>query len=122
MGLYVRPPSGSVIGGLEGTPNTTILKCSSVTDEKCSLFWGLKYQNGTQVQTVSNNTAPNIFNVTISGNHSIYIESYFHILTLTSDLDGVQVFCGTNREYQPANFIYRIYRKVFNCTILCELV
>ena len=114
MGLNVRPQNGSVIVGLEGASNTATLNCSIVTDKNISLFWSLQYLNGTQVLS---SAAPDLFNITTSDNRSSYIQSYFQILNLTSDLDGVKVFCGTNGEYQPASFTYRIYRKLFFLTM-----
>ena len=117
MGLRVGPQNVSVIIGLEGASNTTTLNCSIVTNKNISLFWSLQYLNGTQVQPVLSSTEPDLFNITTSENHSTHIQSHFHILNLTSDLDSVKVFCGTDQEYQLANFTYRIYRKL---TMLLE--
>ena len=61
-----------------------------------------------------NNVAPELFSFSgdpIPGFNLTYQNS-LTITNMTSDLDGVIIYCGTGKQSQQANFTLRIYGKL----------
>ena len=65
-----------------------------------------------------NNAAPELFSFSgdpIPGLNFTY-ENSLTVTNLTSDLDGVIIYCGTGVQPRQANFTLRIYRKfLYRC-------
>ena len=107
----VKPPSGSVIAGIEGTENVTTLICniSAYADGVyIGTQWSLQDFNSTQGLLHIGNYFPQLF--LIDGDHS----NQLTVLNMTKELDGVKIFCGTGAQPQMANFTLRIRRKINN--------
>lgn len=107
----VKPPSGSVIAGIEGTENVTTLICNISANADgvyIGTQWSLQNFNGTQGLLHIGNSFPELF--LIDGDHSNQLTA----LNMTKELDGVKLFCGTGAQPQMANFTLRIRRKINN--------
>ena len=108
------PSSGTLLAENLGTKNFAALNCSILSyNEPVSVLWSLR--NISSDQIVDNNTAPKLFyieeeviNIT---SKNFFTQSRFIILNLTSDLDGVVVFCGTHEDPKMSNFSLRVYCK-----------
>lgn len=108
------PSSGTLLADNLGTMNFAIINCSILSYSKSvSVLWSLR--NISTDHRVDNNTAPELFyieeEVTNITRRNFFTQSHFIILNLTSDLDGVVVFCGTHEEPKVANFSLRVYCK-----------
>ena len=111
----VDPPSGSVIVNFEGTLNAATLNCSVTSSQgiRISTQWTLVHFRGSAASVTINNAAPELFSFSgdpVPGFNYTY-ENSLTVLNLTSDLDGVTVYCGTGAQPRQANFTLKIYRK-----------
>ena len=115
----VDPPSGSVIANFEGAENVTTIMCN-VTDDRpippvqLETRWSIENFRVAGLQTITDNFNTSLFLVSgdpdpVSPSGSF--RNRLTILRLTSDLDGVTVFCGIGALPQQASFPLRIYRK-----------
>lgn len=108
------PSSGTLLADNMGTKNFAALNCSILSYNKpVFVQWSLRSISSDQ--RIDNSKAPELFyikeeviNIT---SKSFFTQSHFIILNLTSDLDGVVVFCGTHEDPKMANFSLRVYRK-----------
>ena len=113
----VDPPSGSVIANFEGTLNATTINCSVTNSQgiRVNTQWTLTNFGGDlDALFTLNNIAPELFSFSgdpIPGFNITYMNS-LTVTNLTSDLDGVIIYCGTGLQSQQANFTLRIYRKL----------
>ena len=124
----VDPPSGEVIADFEDTVNFTTIMCS-VTDggvppTQLETRWSIQdFRGEPRLQTITNTFDTNLFFVSgdpMSGGGSFL--NRLTILRLTSELDGVTVFCGIGAFPQQANFPLRIYRKFsYRYDKLCQM-
>ena len=113
------PPSGSVIANFEGTLNATTINCSVTNSQGAQITtqWTLTNFGGDESDAfifTLNNVAPELFSFSgdpIPGFNLTYQNS-LTITNMTSDLDGVIIYCGTGKQFQQANFTLRIYRKL----------
>lgn len=108
------PSSGTLLADNLGTKNFAIVNCSILSYNKpVSVLWSLR--NISADHRVDNNTAPELFyiveEVTNITRRNLFTQSHFIIPYLTSDLDGVVVFCGTREDPKVANFSLRVYCK-----------
>ena len=113
----VDPESGSLLASLEGSVNTTTFTCNIFSPthiEQQMTIWRLKnLQGNPELQPISNCTASSMFLIHV--NRDVWDDNFkdykLTVQNLTSDLDGVIVYCGTEQEPELANFTLRIYRK-----------
>ena len=95
------PPSGSVIANFVGALNAITINCSVTNSQgaRISTGWTLINFGGSDAIFTPNNTAsPELFGFSgdsVPGFHFTY-ENSLAITNLTSDLDGVIVYCGTS--------------------------
>ena len=105
---FVAPPSGSVIGDIEGKKNITTLTCNisnNASGINVETQWSLENFNGIEELLRPNDSTSELF--LIDGHHS----NQLTVLNLTEELDQVRIFCGTGAEPQMAYFTLRINRK-----------
>ena len=111
------PPSGSVIANFEGALNAITINCSVTSSQgfRITTEWTLTNYGGSDATFTPNNLpTPELFSFSgdpFPGTNSTYLNS-LTVTNLTSDLDGVIVYCGTGARPQQANFTLRIYRKL----------
>ena len=111
------PSSGSVTANFEGTLNATTINCSVTNSQgaRTTTQWTLiNFGGDDTVVTPNNITAPELFSFSgdpIPGFNLTYQNS-LTVTNLTSDLDGVIIYCGTGMQSQQTNFTLRIYRKL----------
>ena len=112
----VSPDSGTTIADFEGTLNATTLTCNVTFQEnQISTTWSVGNFRGIQgPRIIAQNFATELF--AIGGdpdpnNPGLTYLNQLTILNLTSELDGVTVFCGTGGNLQQAQFLLRVYRK-----------
>jgi hypothetical protein len=112
---FVDPPSGSVIADFEGAQNASTLTCNVTNDQGLQVLtqWTLRNYGGSSSQLQSITIAPDFFSVSgdPTGFPSITYRNHLVVLSLTTELDTVMVYCGGNDQFQQANFTLRIYRK-----------
>ena len=112
----VDPPSGSVIARFEGTVNVTTLTCN-VTDNQGNqavTTWSIGNFRGVFLQTIDLTLASDLFlfgGTPVPSAPNFTFDNQLTILRLTSELDGVVLYCGIGGDLQQANFNLRIYRK-----------
>ena len=112
---FFHPTSGSVIAHFEGTVNVTVLTCNITNNEglQISTQWTLGNFRGHESQLQSVSVAPDLFLVTgdlATSDPRITYRNRLTVLRLTSELDGVKVYCGGGGQFQQAHFTLRIYR------------
>ena len=110
------PLSGTLLADDLGTENFTASNCSILSNNKpISILWSSEnFRNVSSNQTIDNKTAPELFyveEVIKSTSENFFTLSRLTILNLTSDFDGVIVFCGTSEDLKMANFSLRVYCK-----------
>lgn len=110
------PLSGSLLVDYCGAKNFTTLNCSILTSSRpVHIVWSVQHlRNNSAILMVEDNTEPELFYIVESvktASQNFFSQSYFTILNLTSELDGVIVYCGTKEEPKIANFSLRIYCK-----------
>ena len=113
----VSPPSGSLVADFEGVLNATTFHCN-VTDTDSNQLaiteWSVQnFREINELQAITSNLAPNLFLVTgneLPSNPAFTLNNILTIHNLTSELDGVILYCGTGQKRQEANFTLRIYR------------
>ena len=114
---FVDPPSGSVIGNFEGTVNATTLTCnvSSSGGTRLPTDWNIvNFRGSTEFQQITDTFDTDLFSISggpLPSNPGISTFNQLKILNVTSELDGVLVYCGTGAQPQQANFTLRLYRK-----------
>ena len=96
----VDPPSGSVIANFEGTENVTTINCN-VTDGRTPSVqlptrWSIQDFRGVAgLQTITDNFDTELF--LVNGDPDLRggtFRNQLTILRLSSELDGVTVYCG----------------------------
>ena len=117
--IGVDPPSGSVIADFEGAENVTTIMCNAtdgrVPPIQLETRWSIDNFRGVAgLQTITNDFDTNLF--VVSGDPdpvgpSGSFRNQLTILRLTSELDGVTIYCGIGAFPQQANFPLRVYRK-----------
>ena len=106
-----------MIADFEGTLNVATLTCNVTTAGGIPLptSWSVADFRGlSRLQTVLDSFAPELFSLSgnpLPNNRAINSMNQLTIVNLTSDLDGVTVFCGTGAMLQQAAFFLRVYRK-----------
>jgi hypothetical protein len=111
------PSSGMFLADNLGTENFTTLNCSILAyNEPVYIRWSMEnFRSISSNLTVDNDTAPESFYIEESminiTSTNFFTQSHLTILNLTSDLDGVVVFCGTHEDPKVANFSLRVYCK-----------
>ena len=114
------PPSGSVVANFEGSLNAITINCSVTSSQgaRITTQWTLENFRGSTALVTPNNAAPELFSFggdPVPGFNFTY-ENTLTVTNLTSDLDGVIVYCGTGVQPQQANFTLKIYRKfLYRC-------
>ena len=112
----VDPPSGSVTANHEGTENVTTINCN-VTDGRTPPVqlptrWSIQDFRGVAgLQTITDDFDTDLFFVSGDRRQSGTFRNRLTILRLSSELDGVTLYCGIGAFPQQANFPLRIYRK-----------
>ena len=112
---FVDPPSGSVIANFEGTLNVTTLTCNiSNNGQQVSTQWNLMGSGsqdlvpiveGSELFLISGDPDPT--------DARFSLRNRLTILNLTSELDGVIVYCGTRAQPRKANFRLRLFSKFY---------
>ena len=121
----VDPPSGQVIADFEGAENVITIMCN-VTNGGNPLIqletrWSIaNFRGKADLQIITDTFNTSLF--LVSGDPdpmgpSGSFRNRLTILRLTSDLDGVILFCGVGALARQANFPLRIYRKFSICII-----
>ena len=102
-----------MIASFEGAVNTITLTCN-VTNEgiQITTFWSVGNFRGVS-NTHPIDVAGDLF--ILSGdpipNFNVTYLNRVTVSNLTSELDGVWLFCGTGALPEQANVVFRIYRK-----------
>ena len=112
----VSPDSGTTIANFEGTLNATTLTCNVTFQEnQISTTWSVGNFQGVQgIQILNQNLGTELFATggdPDPNNPGLTYLNQLTILNLTSELDGVTVFCGTGGDLEQALFHLRVYRK-----------
>ena len=105
-----------MIANFEGTVNASTLTCN-VTNEQglqISTVWTLQNFGGHGFdQFLTATSAPEFF--LVSGDPTIFpsitYQNRLVVLSLTTELDAVMIYCGAGEQLQQANFTLRVYRK-----------
>ena len=110
---YVDPASGSLIADFEGTVNVTTITCNITDGVQIGTLWSIQnFRNNPNLQFISDQLMGPFY---IGGDPRPIGTSTFTnrltVLTLSSELDGVMVYCGSGQNRQQANFYFRVYRK-----------
>ena len=110
------PPSGSVMAGFEGTLNAVTITCN-ITDRfgyQAITSWSVGNFRGLPIQGFVRTLAPELFllggDPILGAPDGVTYDNQMTIRNLTSELDGVVLYCGLGGELQ-ANLTLRIYRK-----------
>ena len=107
------PSSGTLLADSLGAENFTILNCSILASSTpVTVLWRVEnFRNSSTDLVVKSDTAPELFYIEekVTKSKHFFTQSHLTILNLTSDLDGVVVFCGTNEDPKLANFSIRVY-------------
>ena len=113
---FIDPPSGTLIANLEGAENATILTCNITNPEgdQISTQWNVGNFRGSGPNDLRHVIDdPELFFV--SGdpipNSTFLFDNRLTILSWTTELDEVIVYCGNGQMPQQANFILRVYRE-----------
>ena len=113
------PPRCSVLANFEGTPNATTINCSITNSQGAQVTteWTLTNFRGDDALFTPNNiTAPELFSFNgdpIPGfKFKLTYQNSLTVTNLTSDLDGMIIYCGTGMQSRQANFTLRIYHKL----------
>ena len=111
----VSPDSGSTIAGFEGTLDAATLTCNITVGNQISTTWSVgNFRGVAGTQTIGVNFATELFSIggdPDPNNPGLTYLNQLTILNLTSELDGVMVFCGTGATLEQALFLLRVYRK-----------
>ena len=115
---FVDPPSGSVIASFEGTANVTTILCNvSFSGIQATTRWSIENFRDTHgLQNIASNLLDTGLFM-ISGDPipddpwNSTFENQLTISNLTSELDGLTLYCGTGAMARQANFNFRIYRR-----------
>ena len=119
---FTDPPSGTLIANLEGAENATTLTCnvSNPEGDQITTQWNVGNFRG---------SGPNDFREAnellelffISGdpipNSNFLFNNRLTILSWTTEVDEVIMYCGTGQMPQQANFNLRVYRKCLTNSI-----
>lgn len=104
-----------MITNFEGTINATTLTCD-VASEGIQVRTQWRVANlrgsGAGLQLITKDFVPELFMISGEPGPTFTFGNQLIISNLTSELDGVTVYCGTNAEPQKANFVVRLYRKL----------
>ena len=120
LGVAITDPSsGSVIAGFEGTRNVITLVCNVtnpvLNNEQDIVVWSIaNFRGGSGVAGLLKTTAPELFEFggdPIPATPEFDFNNRLMILQLTSELDGVVIYCGIGGNSQQASFTFRVYRK-----------
>ena len=100
-----------MIADFEGTVNASTLTCNVTNDGiQLTTFWSVGNFRGV-AGTRPIDVTGDLF--ILSGdsipNFSVTYQNKVTVSNLTSELDGVQLFCGTGTIPEQANVIFRIY-------------
>ena len=112
------PSSGILIAKHEGAENAITLNCSILSINKTvHIQWSVQnFKNNSKIQVISNETAPDLFNIkerVETASRNFFTQSYFTVQNISSELDGVIVYCDTNEEpAEVADFTLRVYCKL----------
>ena len=111
----VSPLNGSIIADFEGALNTTTLMCDVLVNDgtlQITTQWNIEnFRGSTGLQVLPPDE--NLFLLTgdeLPSDPIFTAHNHLVLLNLTSELDGVTIYCGTGRLPQLANFNLRIYR------------
>ena len=113
----VSPDSGITIANFEGTLNANTLTCNvTFQTNQISTTWSVGSFRGVEGPQVIDQNLGTEQLFAIGGdpdpnNPGLTYLNQFTILNLTTELDGVTVFCGTGIDLQQAQFLLRVYRK-----------
>ena len=111
---FVDPVSGSLIANFEGTENVTTITCNITNGDQIGTLWSIEnFRNNPDLQFIYNGLTGPFF---IGGDPRPSSTSTFTnrltVLILSSELDGVIIYCGSGQNRQQANFRFRVYRKL----------
>ena len=111
-------PTRSLIADFEGTLNATIFSCdvfSQAGSLQITTRWSIENFRGVDsLRFVTDSLAPELFLITGDtrpDDPTLSFQNYLTVLNLTSELDGVVIYCGSGRDPVQVNFTLRIYRK-----------
>lgn len=112
----VSPDSGTAIANFEGTLNAATLTCNiTYQGIQISTTWSVgSFRGVAGPQVILQNFATELFSIDGDpdpNNPGLTFLNQLTILNLTSELDGVTVFCGIGNNLQQALFHLRVYRK-----------
>ena len=109
----MSPSSGSIVAGFEGTLNASTLMCDVVFGGiQITTTWNIEnFRQSTGLQAITLDL--DLFLLTgdpLPSSPSSTFHNSLVIRNLTSELDGVTIYCGTGQDPQQASFLLRIYR------------
>ena len=116
---FVDPPSGTPIVDFEGTlENAVTITCNITSGEaQIGTVWSIeRFGNNPGLTSLSDELVQMIPDLSIDGDLRPSGTSTFRnrltISALSSELDGVILYCGTGQDIRQANFPVRVYRKL----------
>ena len=105
-----------MIANLEGAENATTLTCNITDPEGAQITtqWNVGNFKGSGPNDLRQiSEAPELFFVSgdLIPNTNFLFDNQLTILSWTTELDEVIVYCGSGQVPQQANFFLRVYRK-----------
>ena len=107
--ITTEPENGTIVTDFEGSVNATTFICNifdPISSEQQTTVWRLQRPGNVTLENVSNSD----LSITPDDSHKY---SQLTVRNLTSKLDGVTLYCGTEIEVNLASFSLRINRKCY---------
>jgi hypothetical protein len=114
---FVDPPTGTLIANFEGTLENAVTISCNITHNLIQIGTAWSIENFGNSPTLRSLPNDNIPEITIDGDLRPSGSSTFRnrliISVLTSQLDGVIIYCGTGEDPRQANYPVRVYREFY---------
>jgi hypothetical protein len=108
--VTTEPENGTRFTDLEGSMNATTFTCNifdPINSEQLTTVWRLQRSEDITLDNISSSEFSTVFH-TPDGS---YKDNQLTVRNLTSRLDGVTIYCGTEAEDKLAFFTLRINRE-----------
>ena len=108
---FVEPTNGTLVANFEGTENVTTITCNITNGGvRISTQWSIEnFRNVPGLQSLTDEVVYTIPEFMIDDTSTF--RNRLIILVLSSELDGVIIYCGTGQQRRQANFPVRVYRE-----------
>ena len=114
---FVDPPNGTLIVDFEGTLESPVTITCNITNVgiQITTIWHIEnFRGNTGLQALSDQAVQSFPELTIDGDlrpSGSSLRNRLTISVLSSQLDGVTLYCGTGIDPRQANYPIRVYRK-----------